>query len=710
MVDSGQTKVSGIRSGFRSKIRSKLGAKFNFKLPPLPKPPPTHQPSRSTLYQLAAIIALALLSHFNIANPAVAIFAVLIFVLKVGLIYRSQPAPPSWVMIILMVLSLGLILFFYGGWNGQKAGISFLVLLVSLKFLESRGLRDYFVTCLILYFLAASSFLFNSSISNIAIIVLYTVAITAILLKLSNPSEIKALPALGSATSIILKALPLAVFLFFFFPRIQGDFGFLPSQDFSDRKNALSNSLVAGEMAASAFDNSLAFRVQFDGAIPQRKFLYWRSKVMSVERNFQWEVTPPRERNLREALRKRQKADLNKGEINYEILHEKSKDFYIPYLDYVAGTSIGDLLGDYSVRLTAQINTDFNYRGSSNLYPSLPTPIKLDSTRLLQTQAQPSAKMQALLSQWRSTAQSDKQLADAVYQWLIDNEFSYSLTPPILDENQPLEDFLFNTKTGYCEHYASAFTTLMRWLSVPARVVVGYQGGTINPQGNYIEVNYSDAHAWSEIWIDGQWQRYDATAVVSPERIEYGMDAFIELWDSNLLGLGENISGRALSNILNPTGMAGALNFIKNNVSNFGYQWNKWIVNYDFDAQRKLLSKIGFSQRNTVGILIVILMLGGFAILLFYFWQLLPKPQSVGEAQKAYLKFVGRFRKMGIIKEPSDTPNDFAQKIIRGYPSLAPSVQKVTDDYVSLRYSANEGSIDLLKQFKQTVKQFKLTE
>lgn len=681
--------------------------KFTFNLPPFPKPPPAHQPSRNTLYQLAAIIALALLTHFSIANPVIAGFAILVFALKVGLIHRGRPAPPSWVMIILMVLSLGLILFFYGGWNGQKAGISFLILLAALKFLESRGLRDYYVTCLILYFLAASSFLFNSSIVSIAIIVLYTISITAILLKLSNPSEMKALPALGASTSIIVKALPLAIFLFFFFPRIQGDFGFLPSQDFSENKNALSNSLVAGEMAASAFDNSLAFRVQFDGPIPPREFLYWRSKVMTIERNFQWEVAPPQTRNFDEAQRKRNAADLNNGEITYEILHEKSKDYYIPYLDYVAGTSTGELLDDNSVYVTEPITTDFKYRGSASLVPSLPTPVKLDRQRLLQTQALPSAKMQAQLSRWRASAQTDKQLAQAVYQWLIDNEFSYSLQPPGLEEKRPLEDFLFNTKTGYCEHYASTFTTLMRWLGVPSRIAVGYQGGTINTQGNYIEVKYSDAHAWSEVWLDNQWQRYDATAVVSPERIELGMEAFAELWNSDLLG--SDIGGRALSNILNPTGIAGAYNFIKDNFSNMGYQWNKWIVNYDFKAQRNLLTKLGFDHRNSVGILIIIMLVGGCAILLFYFWQLIPKPRRIGEAQQAYLKFVSRFGKVGIVKERSETPNDFAQKVIQNYPLLTPQVRQITDDYVLLRYSSNEGSIDLLNRFKQAVKQFKIT-
>ena len=689
-----------------SNLLKKLMAKFNISLPPLPKTPPAHQPSRSTLYQLAAIIAIALFTHFSIANPAIAMFALVVFILKVGLIYRSQAAPPSWVMIILMVFSLGLILFFYGGWNGQKAGISFLVLLVALKFLESRGLRDYFVTCLILYFLAASSFLFDSSITSIVIVLVYTIAITAILLKLSNPKEIKALAAIGASTEIIVKALPLAIFLFFFFPRIQGDFGFLPSQDFSEGKDALSNSLVAGEMAASAFDNSLAFRVQFDGAIPAREFLYWRSKVMNIERNFQWEVALPQLRRFNEAIRKRKAASLNNGDISYEILHEKTKDLFIPYLDYVAGISSGELLDDYSVYISKPIDSDFNYRGSSTLKPSLPKPVKLDRARLLQTTAQPSAKMQTLLRQWRSNASTDKQLADLVYKWLADNEFSYSLRPPTLDQDRPLEDFIFNSKVGYCEHYASTFSTLMRWLGVPARIVVGYQGGSINKQGNFIEVKYSDAHAWSEVWVDQHWQRYDATLVVSPERIEFGMDAFADLWNSNLLG--SQLDGRALSNILNPTGINGALNFIKENLNNIGYQWNKWIVNYDFDAQRKLLSRLGFSTRNSVSTLVAILLLGGCSILLFYFWRLLPKPQRIGEEQRVYLKFVALFSKQGIDKALSETPNDFADKVIKKHPGLASKVRKIIDDYISLRCTTKEGSVELLKQFKQNVKQFKI--
>lgn len=183
-------------------------------LPPMPTPPPPHELDRSTLLQLAAIIGIALIAHFAIANPVIAIFSLVIFSLKFAAIWFKKKSPPSFIMGILLVFSIALVIFFYGGWNGQIAGISFIVLLVSLKFLESRLLRDYYIVCLLLYFLAASSFLFNSSIISIFVVITYTIAITAILFKISTPSKLSSAFAIKESCKIIIRALPLAIFLF----------------------------------------------------------------------------------------------------------------------------------------------------------------------------------------------------------------------------------------------------------------------------------------------------------------------------------------------------------------------------------------------------------------------------------------------------------------------------------------------------------------
>lgn len=688
-------------------IRSLL-AKFNLTLPPLPTAPPAHEPDRTTLLQLSAIIAIAVLTHFSIAHPVIASVAVLVFILKLAIIFRHKSAPHNIVMMFFTIFSLGLILFFYGGWNGKTAGISFLVLLVALKFLESRKLRDYYVVCLLLYFLAASTFLFDSSLISIASIVVYTIAITAILFKISNPTSLPWFIALKESGFLIIKALPLAILLFFFFPRIQGSFGFIPSQDQSSGQG-LENSLVAGEMASSAFDNSIAFRAEFSGPMPLRTQLYWRSKVMPVERNFQWEILPPERRDRKNALEKQRASTTAKSDYRYEILHEKTRDLFIPYLESVTQASRGSILSDYSVYLSDTPLNEFSYKGGSSLTPALPEQSNINQAQYLNTLSKPSARLQALLAQWRQQASSNRELVQLVYQHFSQEKFNYSLTPPGLVEENPIDGFMFETQSGYCEHYASAFTILMRWLGIPARIVTGYQGGKLNATGQYLVVRYSDAHAWSEVWLDQRWQRVDPTAAISPERIEYGMDALQQLWDDGRFR--NNLDGLALSNILNPTGTTRYLLKIRESWENIGYQWNKWVVNYDSKKQRELLNNLGFSGRNSVTVLIAIMSGGALLFMLFYFWQLIPRAVPIDEIKRIYLRFVGTFHKHNIDKAISDTPQDFLLKTSKQFPQQEREIAEIIHAYQALRYGRPTNKDDeRIEQFKQLVKQFKLKD
>lgn len=684
----------------------RLLKKFNINLPSLPSSPPTHAPDRQTLIQLAVIIAIALALHFTIAKSTIAVFSCVVYAIKCTIIWRRSNALPQWLVMILTVTSIGLIITSYGGWNGQTAGISFLVLLVSLKFLESQTVRDYFIVCLILYFLAASSFLFNSSLPNIILIIAYTAAITALLFKITNPAEISSYSALKSSSGLILKSIPLALFLFFFFPRVQGSFGFLPSLD--QATNSLNDSLVAGDMASNAFSNELAFKAQFDGPIPPTSRLYWRVKVMNEEVNFAWQSSSDENLSLpnqRLGERLNEAAELSKGETYYDILHEPSRDVYVPYLDFVKSHSIGRLTHDYSVRLRRPNRGSFIYQGSSTLLPYLENEER-SLAFLTSTQSQPTARLQALLSRLRRNAKSDLELATATYNYFSANEYNYSLSPPGLDDDTPLDDFLFNTKTGYCEHYASAYTTLLRWLGVPARVVVGYHGGTINKTGNFVEVRYSDAHAWSEAYINGSWVRFDPTSTISPERIEYGMDALRELWGDGQLGRAD---GNALSDFLNPTGTALVWKTMVETWSNVQYQWKKWVVEYDFETQQELLAKLGLQAKNSLYSLVAILSAGVFGILIFYFWQLIPKPAKLTDVQRSYLRFVAKAARAGVNRSVSDTPSEFANKVIRRYPNAKSHVESITRIYLSLSYRAPSLETDKqLAMLKDDVKKLKL--
>lgn len=681
--------------------------KMGISLPPLPSAPPAHDPQRTTLVQLAIIIGLAVLMHFEIAAQEVAIFALLVYLLKVVLVLKHKAPPNRILMTLLTIGGLVLIIYSYGGWNGQIPGISFVTLLVTLKFLESRSLRDYFVICLVMYFLVACSFLFNSSVTGIAIVVIYTLAITSILFQLSNPVPKGVIEPLKNSVLMVIKAAPLAILLFFFFPRIQGNFGFLPSLDKLDNEFALNNSLVVGDLAAAAFNRSLAFRADFDGALPPSKDLYWRAKVMTNERNFQWEVAKPKAADFAKAKVLQDKMDLKKGVVKYEILHSSSRDLFLPYMDYVAGIERGRVLHNYSVFVGRANPSAFRYKGASNLTPIPLAKEQLDMDRLLQVENQPSAKMQALLSQWRNTAESDAERARIVYQYFLDHPFSYSLEPAGLEEENPMEDFLFNTRNGYCEHYASAYTILMRWLGVPARVVVGYQGGRSINNGQFLEVRYSDAHAWSEVWLDGRWQRVDPTAAISPERIEFGMDALRDLWESGALG--SNASGQALSDFLNPTGTARLLRNLRDTWSDVTYQWNKWVVDYDFETQKELLAKFGLENKNSAYTLIIIMFSGVGALLLFYFWQLIPGRIKRTELQSIYLNFTHKFKKTTLVKHIDESPREFAKRAINEAPQHAHTIAQITRQYEQLRYGKNhETSHKQFEEFKRSVKAFKL--
>lgn len=692
-----------------SLIRRTL-ARFNIHLPPSPTSPPAHQPNLSTLLQLASLIGLALVFHFSIADLIIASYALCVFLLKLVLLMgkSKRGAPPQIIIILLTIVSIALIIMLYGGWNGQRAGISFLVLLVSLKFLESRLLRDYYVVCLILYFLAASSFLFNSSITNITIVMVYTLAITVIMLKLSSPNPINWKASFSLSGGIVSKALPLALILFFFFPRIHGSFGFIPGLDDNQFDNELSNSLVAGDMATSAFDNRLAFRVEFDDQPPPNNQLYWRSKVMPIENKFTWSVRQLSINDIKNSRAKKTELESSidpQSIIRYTILHEPSTDLFLPYLDYVTEFSQGRKLNDYSVWQQRALGSSFSYQGGSVLDSGITESNQIDRQSLLNTVSQPSARTQALLTQWRQQSSDPTQLAQLILKHISNEEFYYSLYPPSLDvEKDPIDEFLFDTKTGYCEHYASVFTTLMRWLGVPARVVAGYQGGLANQSGQYMEIRYSDAHAWSEILVNQQWLRVDPTAAINPDRIEYGMDAFMSVMDSTSSGIYSN-GAVSLSDYLNPRGINRYYRMLSDNWKNIGYQWNKWIVNYDADTQKELLTNLGITDKHSYRSLVVIMFASIGVLMLFYFWQLLPKRIKRGEAQQLYLNFVERFEHAGVIKELADTPNEFAQKAGRAFPRQRKQITAITQSYLQLRYGKEKTEINT---FKQLVKEFRL--
>ena len=244
----------------------------------------------------------------------------------------------------------------------------------------------------------------------------------------------------------------------------------------------------------------------------------------------------------------------------------------------------------------------------------------------------------------------------------------------------------------------------MRWAGIPARVVVGFQGGEWVEEGNFLEVRYSNAHAWSEVWLDGKgWKRVDPTFAIAPERIEFGMDALLALWENNQIGSG--ISSSRLADMLRAKGVSQAWQKISNLSRSYGHQWDKWIVNFNYERQLEILKKLKLEGGNTIAKLLGILFFGLALIISFFLYRLLPKKVPLPSVDQHYQEFLRKFAKQDVIVKGAEGPQDFAQRASKLFPNNKADIHKITQYYINLKYDFREFD---LQHFKTAIKKFTL--
>ena len=276
----------------------------------------------------------------------------------------------------------------------------------------------------------------------------------------------------------------------------------------------------------------------------------------------------------------------------------------------------------------------------------------------------------AFAHQLRAEAASDTDYLHRILQMFREQNFYYTLQPPALGEHS-VDNFLFDTRSGFCEHYASAFATLARAAGIPARVVAGYQGGERNPLANYWIVRQSDAHAWTEIWLNGRWLRYDPTAAVAPERIERGLGAALPEAAGNalpLFGTGEWFENVALG--------WDAVNA----------QWDRWVLAFGPDQQTALLEGLGFRSPSLRDIALVCAVTVS-AVLLLFTWLGLRTPGGRHDpVEEAWQRLCRRLGRRVRPRQPAEGPAEYAAAVARVRPDLASAVQGLAAQYLHLRY------------------------
>ena len=661
-------------------------------------------PDRHTAYWLLASVALVLAPHAAYQPWWLSASVVAVLVWRYLLTTHAWPAPGALLRMALTLLAGVAVFKYYGTIFGRDAGIALLTAMLALKLLELRSLRDYLLAAFLLYFLILASFLYSQSLWLAAYLLGAVFLCTATLVRLAQPGT--AIPsgrstdvyALRLAGRLLLQALPYMLIMYLLFPRIQGSLWGLP-QDAHGGITGMSDELRPGSINNLSQSDAIAFRVAFSGGVPNPADLYWRSMVLWHSNGRVWTRgdadLPPTP--APEALG---------AAVNYSVTFEPSNKPWLVALDVPATAPASlRLRPGFVVEAPGPVHGRLRYELVS--WPRWRSGDLSARERAvaLQLPDRLGERTRALAQSWRADSLDDAGVIQAALTLFRTQNFVYTLEPPLLG-NDPVEEFLFDARRGYCEHYTSAFVTLMRAAGIPARAVAGYQGGEFNPAGGYLIVRQSDAHAWAEVWLAQRgWVRVDPTAAVAPERIEYGADAVRRLarQGATFGQLQADAVRRALS-----------LGWLQQMARRSGYVWdalnagwNRWVLDYSFERQQQLLKRLGISVASPA--VLVALLAGMSALLLLayalYGWRA-PRRDPV---QQAYLKFCRKLARAGLTRAPHEGAQDFAARCAQRRPDLQTAIVDITQLYQQLRYGASAANHER-RQFERQVATFNISK
>jgi len=618
------------------------------------------------------------------------------FVLCVGLVYlhrlrRQRADVPRMVLLALTFAGSGAVLYQYGTLLGRNAGVTLLVVMLALKLLEVKQPRDAVMIVFTSYFLVITNFLFTQTPLIAVYMFASTVLITATLSAITHDSPNRPLRShLRLAGTLLLQALPVMVVLFLLFPRIVGPIWGLP-KDAHAGLTGLSDSMSPGAISQLVESEATAFRATFSGTAPAPAQRYWRGPVLWETDGRTWTTGGHVMLAPLPAGRLQPAGD----RVVQEITLEPHNKRWLPGLDRPVEISMRATHTVGSAwrspqRITGRTRytvTSYIESRTAKLNPML-------KQAALQLPDNLGPRLQGLAQGWRNGA-TDRAVIRKALEHFHNEPFVYTLSPPLLGAD-PMDEFLFETRRGFCEHYAAAFVLLMRSAGIPARVVTGYQGGEYNTVGEYWLVRQSDAHAWAEAWLpDSGWERVDPTAAVAPERIERALDL-------SGLGSGDPVRFRLFGG-----------GWLENNWRSLRYtldslnnSWNQWVLSYSPSRQRELLAALGIKDADWKDMILGLLMAISVILAAVASWMFLRQPQPADPVVHAWNTFCRRLARMGMPRKPSEGPRDYLRRVVAFRPALASQVNPIAELYITLRYRTPADAAGLLSQLKHRVRQF----
>lgn len=645
--------------------------------------------NKSILIFLLSSIGLIVLPHID-HIPAVlfAFFYLLLGWRFIG-VWKPHWLPNKWIVFFLTLCGLALLYSHHQGVLGRDAGTRLFITALGLKLLEIRSERDLYLIGYLAFIVAASQFLYEQSLLMAAYIVFVCATLLATLICI-NSRQPKASAALKTASLIVIQAMPMAMVLFILVPRIEAPAWLLFNEEHRV-KTGLSDSMEPGSISDLGISDELVFRVKFTGALPPPEQRYWRGPVLTHTDGKKWTQVSDEEFELF-----LDKPVFSGPRYSYTLLMEPQTNKWVFALDMPAEYDFPLSLNAYYQLITSE-STDkrAEYNITSHSHYNTGAITRAEYKDATQLPGEPSQKIKQLVTQLHGFDDTPEHFIKHLLNYFRKENFHYTLTPPLM-EKDPIETFLFETRYGFCSHYAAAFVYLMRAAHIPARVVTGYQGGQLNSVGNFLEVRQADAHAWAEVWLEHKgWARFDPTAAIAPERIERNINI-------DQLVPGGVISYATAGSAQN------ALNWLKQARqlwSNVDYNWQRWVINYDDKNQSSFLSSLGIANIKAM----VYWMAGIIGLITAVLSVLLlrQRQQTTAPALRIYNRFCKKLAKRGLSRGTGEGAKDFAERIKIELPEHAAEIDRITGGFIKLHYG-RVSTLDDLEQLDKRVSLFKV--
>jgi transglutaminase-like putative cysteine protease len=619
-------------------------------------------------------------------------------------VYRGRWSfPGRWVKAVMTLSGFAGIYISYGSLIGLEPTVALLLTAFALKLVELTQRKDGYVLLFLGYFICVTEFLFTQDLLIVLYSLLNVTLITTALVALHQPGQHQFnRKTIRLAAIMVLQAMPLMLVLFFMFPRI-GPLWTVPVKSHT-AKTGMSDFMKPGDISSLSKSTEVAFRVEFDGDIPAKSTLYWRGLVFSKLQEGAWRSlryydVPATER------RPAQVQTDGAAPLQYSVIMAPTQQNWLYSLRYARPKSPGVMsAADFRLFILVPVEDEYLFEASS--WPDALLDVELSDWRReieLQLPGDDNPQTRALARSLRADVASDRDFVDAVLNKFNTEPYVYTLQPALLSEEDPMDQFLFQTKRGFCEHYAYAFVVMMRAAGVPARVVAGYQGGEVNPINKTVIVHQFDAHAWAEVWLAGQgWVRVDPTAAVSPDRIEWGLERAVAAEGSFLQN--SPLSLLRYRSIV-------WVNLLRLRYDALTYRWQSWVVGFNSEQQFDLLRNVfgDISARKFAAVLI-----GSWALVLIPVALSLLRKRDMHQlsaVDKQYLAFCARLAAVGIDRAPGETPGQLSSRAGQTLPALSARIEHITALYGELAYRANaqatDSEEDLLRQFTTAVKRFR---